>query len=88
MKRVLITGGAGFIGANLVPLLLASGYAVRVLDNFSTGQRSDLAGLDFMLCICVMPFSLPWKAISVGNCSKSPPALRQAFWNWQTTLPR
>ena len=49
MDRVLITGGAGFIGANLVRRLLAERYVVRVLDNFSTGQRSYLAGLDIEL---------------------------------------
>ena len=41
-KRVLITGGAGFIGSHLVDALLASGYEVRVLDNLSTGKRSNL----------------------------------------------
>src|SRR5450830_819953 len=41
-KRVLITGGAGFIGSHLVDALLAKGYAVRVLDNLSTGKRSNL----------------------------------------------
>jgi UDP-glucose 4-epimerase len=45
MKRLLITGGAGFIGANLVRLLLAQGYTIRILDNFSTGRRSYLDGL-------------------------------------------
>ena len=45
-KRVLITGGAGFIGANLVRLTLNQGYQVRVLDNFSGGRREHLAGLD------------------------------------------
>ncbi|MAT96915.1 MAG: epimerase [Anaerolineaceae bacterium] len=45
MKKVLITGGAGFIGANLVRRLLVEGYAIRVLDNFATGQRTYLAGL-------------------------------------------
>jgi UDP-glucose 4-epimerase len=49
MKKVLITGGAGFIGANLVRRLLAEGKSLRVLDNFSTGQRSYLAGLDIEL---------------------------------------
>ena len=38
----LVTGGAGFIGANLVRTLLEQSHAVRVLDNFSTGKRDNL----------------------------------------------
>lgn len=51
MKQLLITGGAGFIGANLVRVLLAEGYTVRILDNFSTGRRSYLDGLDVEIVV-------------------------------------
>jgi UDP-glucose 4-epimerase len=38
----LVTGGAGFIGSHIVDRLLADGYRVRVLDNFSTGKQENL----------------------------------------------
>jgi UDP-glucose 4-epimerase len=49
--KVLITGGAGFIGSHLVEQLLATGNSVRVLDNLSTGKRANLpthAQLEFI----------------------------------------
>ena len=39
---VLVTGGAGFIGSNLVDALLAKGHAVHILDDMSTGKRCNL----------------------------------------------
>ncbi len=42
MSVYLVTGGAGFIGSNLVDSMLADGHAVRVLDDLSTGKRSNL----------------------------------------------
>ena len=43
--RVLITGGAGFIGSHLAARCIAEGWEVTVLDNFSTGHRKNIAGL-------------------------------------------
>ncbi len=46
---VLITGGAGFIGSHAAAALLAAGERVRVLDDFSTGRRENLASLSGVL---------------------------------------
>jgi len=52
--RVLVTGGAGFIGSHLVDRLMMEGYKVRVVDNLSAGRLENLrrwlgdAGFEFM----------------------------------------
>jgi UDP-glucose 4-epimerase len=43
--RLLVTGGAGFIGSHLVDRLIADGHDVCVLDNFSTGRMKNLSGV-------------------------------------------
>ncbi|MDB4349460.1 SDR family oxidoreductase [Omnitrophica bacterium] len=42
MSKFLVTGGAGFIGSNIVDELVAMGHEVRVIDNFMTGKRENL----------------------------------------------
>src|SRR5262245_31368959 len=52
MKRVLVTGAAGYIGSTLVPALLDAGYAVTAIDNFMYDQ-------DSLAAVCYHPsFSL------------------------------
>jgi nucleoside-diphosphate-sugar epimerase len=45
MASYLVTGGAGFIGSSIAEALLANGDRVRILDDFSSGRRSNLEGL-------------------------------------------
>ncbi len=47
--KILVTGGAGFIGSHIVHELVRRGVGVRVLDNFSTGRRENLSGLNVEL---------------------------------------
>lgn len=49
MATYLVTGGAGFIGSNLAEELVRRRETVRVLDNFATGRREHLAGLELEL---------------------------------------
>ena len=42
-KRILVTGGAGFVGSHLVDKLMVEGHEVIVLDNFFTGQKKNVA---------------------------------------------
>lgn len=45
MAAYLVTGGAGFIGSHMVERLILAGHHVRVLDDFSTGRRENLEGV-------------------------------------------
>lgn len=45
MKRILVTGGAGFIGSHLCERLLAGGHDVLCVDNFYTGNKQNIGGL-------------------------------------------
>lgn len=42
-KKILVTGGAGFVGSHLVDRLMMEGHEVTVLDNFFTGQKKNIA---------------------------------------------
>ncbi|NTV84200.1 MAG: NAD-dependent epimerase/dehydratase family protein, partial [Bacteroidales bacterium] len=44
-KRILVTGGAGFLGSHLVERLLAEGHDVTCVDNYFTGDKSNIAHL-------------------------------------------
>jgi nucleoside-diphosphate-sugar epimerase len=48
VAKYLVTGAAGFIGRSIAAVLLKRGESVRGIDNFITGKRSNLAGLDAM----------------------------------------
>jgi len=45
LSKFLITGGAGFIGSHLAEGLVGQGHSVRILDNFSTGRKENLAAV-------------------------------------------
>jgi len=45
MKKVVITGGAGFIGSHLAELLLSRGYHIVIIDDLSTGKKENVTGL-------------------------------------------
>ena len=46
IQKVLITGGAGFIGMNLTNKLVSNGIEVKIFDDFSSSSESNLSGLN------------------------------------------
>ncbi|MFT8362762.1 MAG: NAD-dependent epimerase/dehydratase family protein [Sporolactobacillus sp.] len=52
MKKVIVTGGAGFIGSHCVEELLCEGYQVAIIDNFSSGHQDNIKGLPIDVYVC------------------------------------
>ena len=78
MKRVLVTGGAGFVGSHLCERLLAAGHEVLCVDNYYTGSRRNIAHLlgnpDFELLRHDVTFPLFVEVDEIYNlaCPASP----------------
>ena len=79
--RILITGGAGFLGSHLCDRLLSEGHEVICLDNFYTGRKRNIAHLlsnpEFELARhdVIDPFKFEVDQIYNLACPASPPTL-------------
>lgn len=74
MARILVTGGAGFLGANLVRLLHAENHQITVLDDLSTGSRDNLLpGVRFVQADICQAWDEPVDQIYHLACAASPP---------------
>jgi UDP-glucuronate decarboxylase len=77
--RILVTGGAGFLGSHLCERLINDGHEVVCIDNLFTGQRSNIAHLmgnpafEFMRWDVVDPFKVEVQQIYNLACPASPP---------------
>ena len=68
--RVLVTGGAGFIGVNLAPVLSDLGYATRCYDDFSTGWRNDAENAAYDEIVHGDVLDLPALVEATRDCSQ------------------
>lgn len=80
--RVLVAGGAGFIGSHLCRALVERGDSVTVIDNFLTGKPENLLGLDLKLieadlCSAAAQLSESFEAVVNLASPASPPAYQQ-----------
>jgi len=78
-KRILVTGGAGFVGSHLVDVLMMQGHEVTVLDNLYTGRRKNIEhwinhpNFNFIVHDVVDPIQLQVDQIYHLACPASPP---------------
>ena len=96
-KRVLVTGGAGFIGSHLVEQLVAIGVAVTVVDNLSTGRRENLSHVSDQVDLWESDIrQIPWeRVLSEKKCdvifhlaanAYVPPSVERPAWDYQINL--
>ena len=89
--RYLVTGGAGFIGSNIVRALVEQGRAVRVLDNFATGKNENLEDCLSQIELVEGDIRDFWTCLdAVGDCDyvlhqAALPSVQRSVANPQTT---
>ncbi|MBC9785835.1 SDR family oxidoreductase [Heliobacterium chlorum] len=81
----LVTGGAGFIGSNLCEVILALGYKVRCLDDFSTGKRENIKSFIEHPNFSLMEGDIRNLDTCVSACENVDYVLHQAAWG---SVPR
>ena len=85
-KKVLVTGGAGFVGSHLCDRLIEDGHEVLCVDNFFTGSRDNILELidqpHFELLRHDVTFPLYVEVDEIYNlaCPASPPIRRSTRW--------
>ncbi len=83
--KVLVTGGAGFIGSNLCEALLEAGCFVRCLDNFSTGKRENISGFLAHPRFALMEGDIRDADVCLAACEGIDYVSHQAAWG---SVPR